>query len=243
MNHGTRQGYSAHRRRGEKPCDSCRVAFNKYKNDRRRAGNAPTFTSAEPAFHHMMDLREKGHTIASMSTHSGVSVPTLDKIIADYTRNIRSDNAEKILAVPLDAPVLQTGTGPRSFIENARTREHLQALKAAGHTVYSIHAHTRVAERVLAAIIRGETKRTRRSVEERVLAVPLDAEILTNGDVEPRPEKQHGEHFAERQADLRELAGIDAYIRANKHDPKKLFAIRAQVARREQIKNQLRKAA
>jgi len=35
INHGTWQGFSAHRRRGETPCDLCRHAWNAYANEHR----------------------------------------------------------------------------------------------------------------------------------------------------------------------------------------------------------------
>lgn len=105
-------------------------------------GQWQPFVDAEPARQHVLAIRATGMGLRTISSHTGVTVATLDHLIYGNSpyppaARIRTESARTLLAY---WPALDDYDGG-SVIDATGTRRRLQALAAIGWPVSALHQH------------------------------------------------------------------------------------------------------
>lgn len=227
--HGTPARYYGTRTRPGCRCTPCRTTGareNKKRALERLAGN-PRDVPAGPVIAHIKKLHER-MSYAQMEHASGVGRETIKKIAATGVRTVRRENARRILAVPLDAP-LEGG-----YIAALGSTRRLRALYALGHHVHVIAHETGLARTTIhgfttgswtriqprhAAAIRaaydrlsmslGTSWQTWKTAQENNWAPPLawDDETIDDPAARPRRGKARAQCDIDEVAVLRALRG------------------------------------
>lgn len=138
--HGTRAMYVAHKCRGPKCREACRVY--EAKRVRQRAyGVEANLVDAQPVRDHIEHLRASGVSYKSLALASGVSHSAIGVIVygrkernAPPTARVRPETAEKILAVE---PTMDNMASGRNICSTG-THRRIQALVSIGYSITNL---------------------------------------------------------------------------------------------------------
>jgi len=118
-------------------------------------------TNAKHVTQHLHDLIDLGWTQAQIERATGVTHRTLGSIIRADFLTVGTDNARRILALPVGPPPDDT-----QDVDATGTIRRLRALIAIGHTYVSLAPHIGIHKDPLGRIARGERPQVRSATAE-----------------------------------------------------------------------------
>jgi transcriptional regulator with XRE-family HTH domain len=121
-------------------CPSCkagRARDERNRVTRARAGLTQEFVPSITLVSHLMELRGEGWKYADIEAVSGVSVPSISRIMRGVTANVERETADAILGT---LPHMRLRAPEARRIDPTGTRRRLQALVAMGWTFWELSA-------------------------------------------------------------------------------------------------------
>lgn len=138
-------------------CEPCRNANREYANARAAATRKPWTIEFAPGIAHGRRIAEPRYVVRNRETGELVfRSPDRAKAFAEQARRNRAD-------ATLD---------PSEFVSSAPARAHIALLRSQGIGERTIAIRARLGRNAIGAIVRGESKRVKRSTSDRILAAP-----------------------------------------------------------------------
>lgn len=151
-------------------CYVCGWARSQYASQRLaaiKAGQWRPYEDAAPVRQHLQRLAAMGIGLGSVSSASGVSIPTIQGVRSGRSKRVRPDIAAALLAV---APVHDMAE-PGVLVDAQQTRDRVETLIRRGWTQQRIAAEAGVSLSTVESLCAGRHSRVRAATANRIAYV------------------------------------------------------------------------
>lgn len=148
-------------------CYVCGWARSQYASERLKAiatGQWRPYEDATPARQHLQRLAAMGIGLGSVSSASGVSIPTIQGVRSGRSKRVRPDIAAALLAV---APIHDMAE-PGVLVDAQQTRDRIEMLIGQGWTQQRIAAEAGVSLSSVERLCAGRHSRIRAATANRI---------------------------------------------------------------------------